>query len=193
MYDYLWPCGLKTTRLLCPWDYPGKNIGVSCHFLIQGIFPTQGSNPCLLCLLHWQADSLPLSHLGSPVILPAFFSFSLNFAIRSSWYEPQSSPSLVFTDCRELLRLPVQRTWSTWFHYWPRGDVDMQSHLLGCGKWVFAMTSVLFDKTLLAFALLQFVLQGQTCLLFQVSLDFLLLHSNSLWQKLHLLEEGGGC
>ena len=33
------------------------------HFLLQGIFPTQGSNPCLL---HWQADSLPRSHQGSP-------------------------------------------------------------------------------------------------------------------------------
>ena len=28
-------------RLLCPWDFPGKNTGVSCHFLLQGIFPTQ--------------------------------------------------------------------------------------------------------------------------------------------------------
>ena len=37
------------------------------HFLFQGIFPTQGLNPCLLCLLHWQTDSLLLSHLGSPV------------------------------------------------------------------------------------------------------------------------------
>ena len=36
-----------------------------CHFLLQGIFPTQGSNPSLLCLLHWQADSLLLCHLGS--------------------------------------------------------------------------------------------------------------------------------
>ena len=34
-----------------------------CHFLLQGIFPIQGSNPSLL---HWQAGSLPLSHLGSP-------------------------------------------------------------------------------------------------------------------------------
>ena len=32
------------TRLLCPWDSPGKNIGVGCYFLLQGIFPTQGSN-----------------------------------------------------------------------------------------------------------------------------------------------------
>ena len=52
-------------RLLSPWDSPDKNTGVGCHFLLQGIFPTQGSNSCLLCLLHWQADSLPLSHLGS--------------------------------------------------------------------------------------------------------------------------------
>ena len=35
--------------------------------LIQGIFPTQGSNPCLSCLLHWQVGSLPLGHLGSPL------------------------------------------------------------------------------------------------------------------------------
>ena len=42
------------------------------------------------------------------------------------------------------------------------------------------------DKTLLAFALLHFVLQGQICLLLQVSLDFLLLHSSPLWWKGHL-------
>ena len=58
--------GLYPTRLLWPWDFPGKNTGVGCHFLLQRIFPTQGLNPHLLCLLHWQVDSLPLSHLGSP-------------------------------------------------------------------------------------------------------------------------------
>ena len=54
---------LKPARLLCPWNFPGKNTGVGCHFLLQGIVPTYVSN---LCLLHWQMDSLPLSHLGSP-------------------------------------------------------------------------------------------------------------------------------
>ena len=48
------------------WDFPGQITGVSSHFLLQGIFLTQGSNTCLLRLLHWQADSLPLNHLGSP-------------------------------------------------------------------------------------------------------------------------------
>ena len=45
-------------RLLCQWNFPGKNTGVGCHFLLQGIFSTQGSNPHLL---HWQADTLSLS------------------------------------------------------------------------------------------------------------------------------------
>ena len=47
-------------------DFPGKNTGEGCHFLLQGIFATQGSNPCLLYLLHWQADPLPLHSLGCP-------------------------------------------------------------------------------------------------------------------------------
>ena len=50
-------------RLLCPLDFPGKNTGVSCYFLLQGIFPIQGLglNQHLLCHPHWQADSLSLS------------------------------------------------------------------------------------------------------------------------------------
>ena len=101
----LWPHGLWLTRLLRPWDFPGKNTGVGCYFLLQEIFPTQGLNPGLPALqadsllsespdkaeavmkkntevgchfllqeifptqgsnLHWQADSLTLSHLASP-------------------------------------------------------------------------------------------------------------------------------
>ena len=72
----LQPHGLQPTRLLCPWDSRGKNtgvgchfLGVGCHFLLQGIFPTQGSNPHLLRLLHWQAESLPVRHLGSPLLI----------------------------------------------------------------------------------------------------------------------------
>ena len=47
-----WPASL-----LCPWD-SGENTAVDCHFLLQGILPTQGLNTCLL---HWQADSFLLS------------------------------------------------------------------------------------------------------------------------------------
>ena len=61
--DSLRPTGQWPARLLCPWDSPGKNTGVSCHARLQGIFPTQGSNPHLW-LLHWLAGSLPLVLLG---------------------------------------------------------------------------------------------------------------------------------
>ena len=56
----------KAPRLLCLWDSPDKNTGVGCHSLLQGIFLTQGSNLGLLCLLHWQAGSLPLAPPGKP-------------------------------------------------------------------------------------------------------------------------------
>ena len=59
MSNSLRPYGLWPTSLLCPWDSPGKNTGLGCCSLLQGIAPTQGPNPCLLCLLHWQVDSLP--------------------------------------------------------------------------------------------------------------------------------------
>ena len=52
---------------LCPYNFPSKNTGVGCHFFLQGIFPTQGSNPSLLHLLHWQAVLYQLSHQESPM------------------------------------------------------------------------------------------------------------------------------
>ena len=52
-------------RLLCSSNFPGKNTGVCCHFLLQGIFPTQGSNPGLL---HCKQILYRLSHLGSPTL-----------------------------------------------------------------------------------------------------------------------------
>ena len=64
MSNTLQPHALQPTRLFCPWDFPGKISGVDYHFLLHMIFSSQESNPCLL---HWQADSLPLCHLGSPV------------------------------------------------------------------------------------------------------------------------------
>ena len=52
MSNFVQPYGLKTSRLVCPWDSPGKNTGVGCHALLQEIFLTQGSK---LCLLHLPA------------------------------------------------------------------------------------------------------------------------------------------
>jgi len=47
---------------LCPWSSPGKITRVGCHFLLQGIFPTQGSNPGLL---YFRKILYHLSHQGS--------------------------------------------------------------------------------------------------------------------------------
>ena len=66
------------TRLLCPWDSPGKETGVGGHALLWGIFPTQGWNPRLL---HWQVGSLPPSYQGSHL---SVYDFHLK--------EPQESP-----------------------------------------------------------------------------------------------------
>ena len=101
----LQPLGLLPARLLCPWDFPGKNTGVGCHFLLQGIVTTQELNLCLQ-----QVDSLPLSHPSVPkylrqnfyrspefLVLGVFFSFVLcptdssNFAFRGSQIHLHSS------------------------------------------------------------------------------------------------------
>ena len=63
MSDSAIPWTVLPARLLCPWNSSGKNTGVGCHFLLQGIFPTQESNLGVSPAL--QADSLPLSCQGS--------------------------------------------------------------------------------------------------------------------------------
>ena len=60
--------GLQFTGSSVHGDSPGKNTGVGCRALLQGIFPTQGSNLHLLHLLHWQAGPLPLAPPGKPQI-----------------------------------------------------------------------------------------------------------------------------
>ena len=115
------------------------------------------------------------------MLFPTFFNLSLNFAIKSSWSEPCQLP---------VLFLLTVQSFSIF------GCKEHNQSVLGIDHLVMSMCRVVscvfgrgcllwpvcsLDKTLLAFALLHFVLQGQTCLLLQVSLDFILLHSNPLW------------
>ena len=89
----LYECVLSHVRLfatpwivayqaLCGWNFPGKNTGVDCHFLLQRSIPTQGSDLRLLPLLHWQAGSLPLHHLMPP--LTTFFTRSEHLCSRAA-------------------------------------------------------------------------------------------------------------
>ena len=59
-------------------DSSGKNTGAGCHFLLQGIFQTQGLSPRLLCLLHWQAGSLPPAPSGNPHPTPWYLHLLLD-------------------------------------------------------------------------------------------------------------------
>ena len=98
------PHGLLPARLLCPWEFPGKNTGVGCHALLQRIFPTQGLNPRLL---HWQADSLLMTtgrlfflhrglYLRNGVILlgcPLFLQWKSGVGKRGVEWRRRDSPS----------------------------------------------------------------------------------------------------
>ena len=65
--DSLRSHGLQPARLLCPWNFPGRNTRVGFCFQLQWIFLTHVLNPCLLCLMPWQVDSLPLAPPGKPL------------------------------------------------------------------------------------------------------------------------------
>ena len=74
------PMDCSPPMLFCPWDSPGKNIGVGCHVLLQGIFLTQGSNP----------------HLMSPALAGGFFTCS------ATWEAQERGNVLVAQSCPTL-------------------------------------------------------------------------------------------
>ena len=72
-------CNPMSTRFLCLWNSPGKNTGVGSHSFLQGIFPTQGSNPGLL---HCRQILYHLSHQGSPDYICCFIvTYNINIII----------------------------------------------------------------------------------------------------------------
>ena len=120
---WLGPHGLQPSRLL-PWNFPGKNTGAGCHFLLQGIFLTQGSNPHRLCLLHWQqilyhfatwkplalwwwcslAQSCPT--LCNPTSFQASLSFTISWSLLKLMSIESVMPSNHLTLCCPPLLLP---------------------------------------------------------------------------------------
>ena len=94
------------------------------HFLLQWIFPTQGSNPCLLCLLNWHVDSLPLNHLGSPPSVPKHYLFPLQ-------------PGHSSTSRRHLHLLLIQALLAD---YWEITEMILSSSTC---SWVFALMLLL--------------------------------------------------
>ena len=133
MSDSLWPCGLLPARLLRSWDFPGKNTRVGCHFLIQGIFPTQDWTH-VSCFGRWIL--LSLHYLGSPncsfaiekgfkgLTLPVIAAFTavshaqLHLLVLSLAPEGIRVRSLWFTDCsvnqKSLLLLILSSVEVSW-------------------------------------------------------------------------------
>ena len=87
-----YPHRQQPTGLPCPWDSPGKNTEVGCHFLLQGIFPPQGSNPgppasylpapkhCFLPVgLGFQAERSPTGHRNGLSLLLSIYFLSFFF------------------------------------------------------------------------------------------------------------------
>ena len=77
------PHGPKPTRLFRKWASPGKNTGVGCHFLLQGIFPTRGSNPGLL---HCKQILYQLSYEGRPYKDMSVTIIKICFYLILSWH-----------------------------------------------------------------------------------------------------------
>ena len=101
----------------CLWDSPGKNMGAGCHFLLQGVFLTQGSNPVLL---HWQSDSLSSEPPGKPV---KTYSSRFSHSVESDSCNPmnRSTPGLpVYQQLPEFTQTHVHRV----------GDAIQPSHPL---------------------------------------------------------------
>ena len=98
--------------LLCPWDSPGKKTGAGCHFFLQGIFPTQGSNPCLMTLVlaggffttsaTWEAQ---LALIGLKSIQFSSFQVLTRVLLFVTPWTAARQASLSITNAQNLLKL----------------------------------------------------------------------------------------
>ena len=113
-----WPHGPSLARFLCPWDFPGKNTGVGWHFLLHGIFLTQGSNLCLqFCrwiLYHWaswEAHIYTHTHTHTHTYIDRYRFFFRFFSL-IGYYKILSIGPCAFCPCW-LLYFPVSQDWLT--------------------------------------------------------------------------------
>ena len=127
MSDSLQPHGLQPAKLLCSWDSPGKNTRVGCHSIIQGMFPTQRSNPGLHCrhfLYH-------LSRQGSADPVKIF-----NVKASLNWNLSVKSTQLIYSDVElTVLHSPHGQHWRRKQQPTPvllPGKSQGQGSLVGC-------------------------------------------------------------
>ena len=93
-------------------DSPGKNTGVGWHALVQGIFPTQGLNPGLLCLLHWHMGSLPLVPPGKGPPKERYYT-SLEMCIKQYQLDKKQSHILTYQKSWVNFFFKSVKTWTS--------------------------------------------------------------------------------
>ena len=154
------PHELQPSRLLCPWNFPGKNTEMGCHFILQGIFPTQGLNLCLPSLLHcrrilyhWatgeargslltlvlisRASSVVIKMLYNVILEKAMAPHSSTLAWQIPWMEEpgrlQSMGSLRVG--HDWVTSPSLFTFMHWRREWQLTPVFLPGESQGRGAW----------------------------------------------------------
>ena len=113
MSNSLWSHRLQPSRLLCPWNSPGKNIGMGCHSLLQGIFWAQRSN---LGLLHCRQIVYHLGHRGAIcLVLSKAIPFESFLQIR--WYFTPRERVYNYHTVLSLGILDIKPVWSPYLNF----------------------------------------------------------------------------
>ena len=127
---------LQPHELYSPWSFPGQNTGVGSLSLLQGIFPTQGLNPCLL---HCRRILYQLSHKGSPRILEwVAYPFFSGSSCPRKWIRVSCIAGRVFTnelsgDFWGPVRIPL------WFPWQPYSPLHSHAWTAGCAQHSYAI------------------------------------------------------
>ena len=120
MSDFLQHYGVVI--LLCSWDSPGKNTGVGCQALLQGIFPTQGSNPRIL---HRQVDLLALCYQYTTVInLPVHQTHILPRSCTICWESTVNKMEIFLPHCNKFSVWWSQKNEETYNAFWQKSHLN---------------------------------------------------------------------
>ena len=127
------PHGLQPTRLFCPWDFLGKDTAVGCHFLLQGIFPTQGSN---LGLLHCRQILYRLSYKGNVKIAYLVHKIHLHYTSQYLVFTWNILYKSVYASLTAKTKSRIARQ-MPWHKKYPLQLKAKQKRLLSKGNWRF--------------------------------------------------------
>ena len=172
----LWSHGLQLSRLFCPWEFSRQEYWSGLPCPPQEHIPNPGIKPQVSCITD--------RYLNGLVVLLYFLQFTSEFCNKEFmiWATVSSSSCFCWlyrSAPSSAVKIIIKSILTIWWSPYVESSLVLLKEGVCCNQCILL-------ENLLAFSLLYFVLQDQTCLLLQVFLDFLLLHPNPLWQKGHL-------